>query len=200
MPRRLNATLEKGRDFNQYMWKTKPEWANEAFATSALLYKCIIQTVIILEDSVSHQGLCAKYFNKWNKNRQCKLGMTWRSLPQGNHFCFAHPLVRLRSASFPVLKESCVSKMIFFKKAGGKRKVWREIMGTNQGCACALFLLLRTTLAASLEVCLLWAAGHCSAGLWAVLRVTLSCRSLVSPKWGKHRRKRYLEDFCLYNG
>lgn len=53
-----------------------------------------------------------------------------------------------------------------------KGKVWKEIRGTNQVCACALFLLLRTTLAASLEVCLLWAAGHS-----AVLGCGLFCES-----------------------
>lgn len=39
-------------------------------------------------------------------------------------------------------------------------------------CACALFLLRRTILAASLEVCLLWAAGHS-----AVLGCGLFCES-----------------------
>lgn len=107
---------------------------------------------------------CAKYFNKWNKRRQCKLGMTWRSLPQGNYFCFAHPLVGLTSMSFLVLKKSCVPKMIlfFFKKENGKEGKGMRI---NKGyqlvvCVCVLVLLPRTTLATSLQMCLLRAAGQ----------------------------------------
>lgn len=33
-----------------------------------------------------------------------------------------------------------------------------------------------------------WGLRDSSDGLWAALRVTLNCRSLVSPKWKKHRR------------
>lgn len=144
-----------------------------------------IINVIILEDSVGDQGLCAKYFNKWNKNRQCKLGMTWRSLPQGNYFCFAHPLVRLRSMSFPVLKESCISTMIFFfKKAGGKK---RKGMKRNKGyqpsvCLCSFSTTEDHTCSFSRSMLAVGGRTQCSAGLWAVLRVTLNCRSLVSPK------------------
>lgn len=91
--------------------------------------------------------------------------MTWRSLPQGNYFGFAHPLIRLTRRSFPVLKESFVPDMIFFsffKREGGKNG---KGIRRNKGyqlvvCACALVLLPRTKLAASLQLCLLWAAGR----------------------------------------
>ena len=76
-------------------------------------------------DSVSDQGLIVPNTSTaWNKNIQYKLGMTWRSLPQGNYFCFAHPLFRLTNMSFPILKESFIPKMIFFffYKVGGKEK------------------------------------------------------------------------------
>lgn len=160
------------------MGKTKPEWENEAFATSTVLYK-VYNTGCDNARSLSQwsRPQCAKYFNRWNKNRQRKLGMTWRSLPQGDYFCFAHPLDRLTSI-FPVcIKESCIPKMIiffFFLKGQEKKRKGVRINKWYQPvvCACALVLLPRTTLAAYFQICLLWTAGSS-----AVVGRGLFCKS-----------------------
>lgn len=67
-------------------------------------------------------------------------------------------------------------------------------------CLCSLSTTEDHTCSFSRSMLAVGCRTQCSAGLWAVLQVTLNCRSLVSPKWEKHWRKRYLKDFCLYNG
>lgn len=160
-------------------------------------------------DSVSDQGLIVPNISTaWNRNRQCKLGMTWRSLPQGNDFCFAHPLLILTSMSFPILKESFIPKMNFFSfiSRGGKKKkekVWEEIKRVGQTssvclCSCSTRedhscnLLARPACGVLQEAMQWWSMGCAASHLIVVWssKCSWTPEVWICPSKKKHRGER----------